>query len=605
MKKHRGRGLFAISSLGLGHVTRSLAIINAYLDDGWSLTIVSSAGALQMLRDELSSRPAVTFLDMADYPPLERGTGWRLYLYLALDLLQTWRLIRKEHRWLKTVEEEFDFIISDGRYGFHGEKTPSFILTHQVAFNPPPLLKFAFRLTKYVNLCALGKFDMILIPDFPSESRNLSGILSHSPLLERYAHHHVGILSSYRHLGLERDIDYLFVISGYLFEHKEAFVQTLLEQASTLPGRKVFILGQQDGAAVLPKVAHDIIVHPMVDGEMRQELFNRAGMIIGRAGYTTIMDLVEHDKPGLLIPTPNQTEQVYLAEHLRKGNFFATAMQDHAIDLAEAVLRGRQATRFAPPWRTGESVRRVRSSVARLLRTAFISIVLPAHNEEAELEATVLRMLAQDYPPDCYEIIVVENGSSDATLAVARRLAATAGDRKIKVLQSCKGVSRAKNLGIAQASPESEWIVFCDADTHLGPNFLRHLNTRLNRTAGSASAGTCRISPRAPHSRGEALWFRLYDWVHRLTRTSYSLQIARTAVARKVGFRADLELAEDLLFLKGCLAHGRFFFLPTDQVSTSTRRFNSMGYLRLSLFWMAGALLPMRLKLRMKYHAVR
>lgn len=54
MEKHRGRGLFAISSLGLGHATRSLAIINAYLDDGWSLTIVSAGSALQMLRSELA-----------------------------------------------------------------------------------------------------------------------------------------------------------------------------------------------------------------------------------------------------------------------------------------------------------------------------------------------------------------------------------------------------------------------------------------------------------------------------------------------------------------------------------------------------------------------
>ncbi len=607
MKKTRARALFAISSLGLGHATRSLAIINEYLRNGWQITIVSSGSALMMLRRELAGYSYVSFLEMADYPPLERGFGWRMYFYLAIDLIATWRLIRHEHRRLQEMEEEFDFIFSDGRYGFYSDKTPSFILTHQVAFIPPPFLKKAFNLTKYVNLLALRRFDTILIPDFPCKNLNLSGILSHSPLLQHHAHRYVGILSSYRHLNLEQDIDYLFVISGYLFEHKEAFVHTLLTQASSLPGKKVFILGQQ-GQSGIPAEIHednDILVYQLVDGEMRQNIFNRSRMIIGRAGYTTIMDLVEHDKPGLLIPTPNQTEQEYLADHMKHLNFFSTALQNQSINLKDVVAGSLKNTGCKPPWRTEQSVKNVTSSIDKLIRTSFISIIVPAHNEESELEKTVKKLLQLKYPTDRYEIILVENGSDDATLSIAQQFTARSGEPKISVLQAGKGVSRAKNLGLAHVSPESEWVVFCDADTHLGPQFLRHLNTRLNRAESSVSVGTCRILPRTPYCWNEALWFKLYDYIHRLTKTSYALQIARTQVAAKVGFQADLDLAEDLLFIKGCLKYGRFFFLSTDQASTSTRRFNSVGYLRLSIFWMVGALLPTRLKLRLKYNAIR
>ena len=48
---------------------------------------------------------------------------------------------------------------------------------------------------------------------------------------------------------------------------------------------------------------------------LRDELMNRAKFIIARAGYTTIMDIVELNKKALLIPTPGQTEQEYLAKY--------------------------------------------------------------------------------------------------------------------------------------------------------------------------------------------------------------------------------------------------------------------------------------------------
>jgi hypothetical protein len=45
--------------------------------------------------------------------------------------------------------------------------------------------------------------------------------------------------------------------------------------------------------------------------------------------------------------------------------------------------------------------------------------------------------------------------------------------------------------------------------------------------------------------------------------------------------------------------------VPTDQVSTSTRRFESRGYLRQSLRWLFEALLPMRFKVHAKYDVIR
>lgn len=609
MSPYTPRALFAISSLGLGHATRSLVVVREYLRLGYEVTIVSAGNALSFLRMELEGETGVELREMPDYPPLERGTGWRLYYYLLVDLLQTWRLIRSEHRTVQRIASDFDFIFSDGRYGFHSRWTPSFILSHQIAFMPPKGLRETSWLTEHVNVAALCRFDHLFIPDYPGPSANLAGNLAHTPNVHRCHHSYIGVLSSYPHLDLPQDIDYLFVISGYLLEHKGSLVHSLLEQATSLPGQKVFVLGNaQDNADLYEAYRRDdLIIHAVASGDLRQQLFNRARCVISRAGYTTVMDLVEHDKCALLIPTPNQTEQEYLAYYLSSLDHFVSRNQDDTSDLAGALDACGKTRLFEPPWRTAKSIRRITENMSDLLRKNFISIVVPAHNEEDELGATLSCMLAQRYPADRMEIIVVENGSSDATLEIAQGIANAPSHRgRVRVLQSETGVSRAKNAGLEAVSRESEWIVFCDADTRLGPNFLHQLNTWLNRHSEQGlSVGTTSVRPQPSKHLYARAWFSAYDLIHRVTKTSYAIQLARTSVARGIGFREDLHFAEDIVFIRECRRYGRFFFVRTDQVATSTRRFEARGYLRQSVRWVVEALLPLGVKTHRKYDVIR
>ena len=602
------RALFAISSLGLGHATRTLVVIREYLRRGYAVTVISAGNTLSFLRLELAEEPQVELREMPDYPPLERGIGWRLYCYLTIDLLKTWRLIAREHRDVHAMAADYDFIFSDGRYGFHSRWTPSFMLSHQIAFLPPKGLREASWLTEHVNVAALRKFDWLFIPDFPSPSANLAGNLAHSHNLHRCSHSHIGILSSYPHLDLAQDVDYLFVISGYLLEHKASFVRTLLEQTVALPGRKVFILGSTDAdPAPYDRFRRDDLeIHAVASGALRHELFCRARCIVSRAGYTTIMDLVEHGKRALLIPTPNQTEQEYLAYYLSSLEYFIRRDQSDP-DLVPALRACERTQVFEPPWRTAESVRRLTERIGPFLHKSFFSVIVPAHNEGKELAATLHALLDQRYPRDRLEIIVVENGSCDATADIARSIAAApAAAGRVRVLQSERGVSRAKNAGLRALSPHSEWVIFCDADTRLGRHFLHHLNTWLTRHGDDGlSVGTATVRPQPRNRLYARAWFVFYDWIHRLTRSSYAIQIARSSIARDIGFREQLEFAEDLAFIRECRRYGRFFFLPTDQVSTSTRRFEARGYLRQGVRWLIEALMPMRYKLHRAYDVVR
>ena len=607
--QYRRRALFAVCAMGLGHATRTLAVIHEYLQRGYAITVVSNGNALSFLRMELGEEPAVEYLQMPDYPPLERGTGWRLYWYLLVDLLHTWQVIRREHREVQAMAGEYDFIFSDCKYGFHSPWTPSFVLSHQIAFIPPKGLREASWLTENVNVAALRKFDLLFIPDYFGPSRNLAGHLAHSRSLHRCPHRYIGVLSSYQRRQVAQDIDYLFVISGYLLEHKESFVRDLLEQAAAIPGSKVFVLGNAGGdeAAYDRYRRSDLQVYSVASGALRQELFNRARVIVSRAGYTTVMDLVEHGKRALLIPTPNQTEQEYLAAYLSRQHYYVSRNQQGGVDLAKALQECEQTRLFEPPWKTKESLRRITDSIEELMRQHFISIIVPAYNEEAEIEATLQCLLAQRYPVDRYEIVLVENGSTDATLSIARRIVEQGKGGSIRIMAIHEGgVSHAKNIGLDNLAPESEWVVFCDADTRLGRHFLQHLNTWLNRRGEDGmSVGTTRVRPESGSGLYARTWFAAYDFMHRVTRTSFSIQVARTQVAQGVRFREDLNFAEDLMFIQECRRYGRFFFVPTDQVSTSTRRFDSQGYVWQALRWTFEALLPLRCKVARKYDVIR
>lgn len=91
----------------------------------------------------------------------------------------------------------------------------------------------------------------------------------------------------------------------------------------------------------------------------------------------------------------------------------------------------------------------------------FLSVIIPAYNEEHRLPNTVEQaynfLQAQSYS---YEVLIVENGSSDRTLAVAKEFASQhAGFR---VLQSGRGKGEAVRKGMLEA--QGEFRFMCDAD---------------------------------------------------------------------------------------------------------------------------------------------
>jgi glycosyltransferase involved in cell wall biosynthesis len=96
-----------------------------------------------------------------------------------------------------------------------------------------------------------------------------------------------------------------------------------------------------------------------------------------------------------------------------------------------------------------------------------ISVVVPAHNAQATVGAAISSALWQTF--DDLEVVVVDDGSTDATAAIASAFP----ERVRLVQQENAGVAAARNRGIAES--QGELVAFCDADDVLLPRHLEAL----------------------------------------------------------------------------------------------------------------------------------
>ncbi|MEO1560685.1 MAG: glycosyltransferase family 2 protein, partial [Cyanobacteria bacterium J06632_19] len=88
--------------------------------------------------------------------------------------------------------------------------------------------------------------------------------------------------------------------------------------------------------------------------------------------------------------------------------------------------------------------------------TTLVSILIPAYNSEEWISETIDSAIAQTWSN--IEIIIVDDGSKDNTLAVAKKYAST----KIKVIsQPNKGASAARNRALQEA--QGDFIQYLDA----------------------------------------------------------------------------------------------------------------------------------------------
>lgn len=100
----------------------------------------------------------------------------------------------------------------------------------------------------------------------------------------------------------------------------------------------------------------------------------------------------------------------------------------------------------------------------------MISVIVPAYNDEEGLTVTLNSLVRQNIPDNQFEIVVVENGSSDETLRVAQKFEKKYALVTVFLEHTLKGSYSARNKGIKNAS--GDVLAFIDIDMKVPSNWL-------------------------------------------------------------------------------------------------------------------------------------
>jgi cellulose synthase/poly-beta-1,6-N-acetylglucosamine synthase-like glycosyltransferase len=187
-----------------------------------------------------------------------------------------------------------------------------------------------------------------------------------------------------------------------------------------------------------------------------------------------------------------------------------------------------------------------------------VSVVVPARNEEARIGACLDSLLRQDYPRDAYEVIVVDDASTDRTAEVA-------ADFGVRVLR-CGGApsssgTAARNVGVACA--RGEVVAFTDADCVAEPDWLRKLVAPFRDltvgvcggdVVGAGGSLVTRYLERSGAFRLESLW-RAQPWPIFVTA---NVAYRKTVFQVLGGFDPSLNAASDLEMTWRVARDGRF-----------------------------------------------
>ncbi len=204
----------------------------------------------------------------------------------------------------------------------------------------------------------------------------------------------------------------------------------------------------------------------------------------------------------------------------------------------------------------------------------FFSIVIPAHNEELVIDRTLRLIQELDYPRDRYEIIVVENGSTDATYEKAKL---HESENLTVYIAPQKGVSRARNFGFTKCSPATEWYIFMDCDVFVEKSLLREVSIYLD-THPEAGYGTTTVNLDNDSIKAR-FWSRFNNFFYRLFKVLFTIHIVRKDFAMQVIYDENLVSGEDIQYGRDLAKlDAKHFFIPTKSVRSSDRRFVQKGY---------------------------
>jgi rSAM/selenodomain-associated transferase 2 len=207
------------------------------------------------------------------------------------------------------------------------------------------------------------------------------------------------------------------------------------------------------------------------------------------------------------------------------------------------------------------------SSSSALISSALISIVIPVRNEAANLDRLLPILIASGA-----EVIVVDGGSQDESLAIAHRHGAI-------TLSSAAGRAQQMNAGAAIAT--GQILFFLHADTQLPEGFQDWMRAILDRPGVVAGAFSLAID-------GPGWGLRLVEWGvalrsqwRQMPYGDQGLFLRRDRFEALGGFPL-LPIMEDFVLVDRLRKQGKIAIVPTV-ITTSARRWQTLGVWRTTL----------------------
>ena len=320
--------LIAPLDWGLGHATRIIPIIRYLIDSGRLVTVAATSAGIGVIRPEFPDLDYLTIPGYRmDYP--RKGTLFLFHMIRRLPRMIS--AILREYLWLRKAQRvhQWDLIISDNRYGFRHPEVPSVFITHQINIRTE-ISSGADRLVKKINLALIRHFNECWIPD-EATWPGLAGTLSHGGIPPRTRY--IGPLSRFSPSSDLQRSGLLIMLSGP--EPQRTLLESsILEELNHYSGLVTMVRGLP-GLSDIPSVQDGQVILNHLPAEALGICMSGAALVICRAGYSSVMDLICTGTPAVLVPTPGQTEQEYLARHLEAQGFFPYIDQgDFTIEAA-------------------------------------------------------------------------------------------------------------------------------------------------------------------------------------------------------------------------------------------------------------------------------
>ncbi len=308
---------------GLGHASRCIPVIRELIEQGANVVLASDGDSLLLLKKEF---PELNSIELPGYKPVYPRFS-SMWWMMLVQLPKFRKAIKRENELLEKIISDYHIhaVISDNRYGLSTDRVPCIFITHQLQIMMPPGFQKAGKLFNETNHRLIRNFDECWVPDFENEP-NLSGDLSHfNHELEHVKF--IGPLSRMKKNDRsEKKWKLLIILSGPEPQRSILEKKLISQLGDYEEGKCLFIRGSNKKEIQIKNSLVQMM--NIANSEEIQQAMNESEIVVCRAGYSSIMDLVFANKKALLIPTPGQTEQKYLASFLAENKMFYSVEQN-------------------------------------------------------------------------------------------------------------------------------------------------------------------------------------------------------------------------------------------------------------------------------------